>query len=72
VVVAIPFLFIGSLLLESFFGIPGLGSMTVDAINGNDFSTLRVMVFIGALLFIAGQIATDVAYTLVDPRVRLE
>jgi peptide/nickel transport system permease protein len=72
VVVAIPFLFIGSLLLESFFGIPGLGSMTVDAINGNDFSTLRVMVFIGALLFIVGQIATDVAYTLVDPRVRLE
>jgi peptide/nickel transport system permease protein len=72
VVVAIPFLFIGSLLLESFFGIPGLGSMTVDAINGNDFSTLRVMVFIGALLFIGGQIATDIAYTLVDPRVRLE
>jgi peptide/nickel transport system permease protein len=72
VVVAIPFLFIGSLLLESFFGIPGLGSMTVDAINGNDFSTLRVMVFIGALLFILGQIATDVSYTLVDPRVRLE
>jgi peptide/nickel transport system permease protein len=72
VVVAIPFLFIGSLLLESFFGIPGLGSMTVDAINGNDFSTLRVMVFIGALLFVAGQIATDIAYTVVDPRVRLE
>jgi peptide/nickel transport system permease protein len=72
VVMAIPFLFIGSLLLESFFGIPGLGSMTVDAIQGNDFSTLRVMVFIGALLFIVGQIATDIAYTLVDPRVRLE
>ncbi len=46
--------------------------MTVDAIHGNDFSTLRVMVFIGSLLFIAGQIATDIAYTLVDPRVRLE
>ena len=72
VVVAIPFLFTGSLLLESFFGIPGLGSLTVDAINGNDFSTLRAMVYIGALLFIAAQIATDIAYTLVDPRVRLE
>ncbi|MGI9591289.1 MAG: ABC transporter permease [Myxococcota bacterium] len=71
VVVAIPFLFMGSLLLESFFGIPGLGSMMVDAIQGNDFSTLRVMVFIGSLLFIGGQIATDVGYTLVDPRVRL-
>jgi peptide/nickel transport system permease protein len=71
VVVAIPFLFTGSLLLESFFGIPGLGSMTVDAIHGNDFSTLRVMVFIGALLFIVGQLLTDIAYTWVDPRVRL-
>ena len=72
VVVAIPFLFTGSLLLESFFGIPGLGSITVDAIHGNDFSTLRVMVYIGALLFVLSQIATDLAYTLVDPRVRLE
>jgi peptide/nickel transport system permease protein len=72
VVVAIPFLFTGSLLLESFFGIPGLGSMTVDAIQGNDFATLRAMVFIGALLFIGAQILTDVTYTLVDPRVRLE
>ncbi len=69
---AIPFLFVGSLLLESFFGIPGLGSLTVDAIHGNDFSTLRTMVYIGALLIVGGQIATDLSYTLVDPRVRLE
>ncbi|MBX3027005.1 ABC transporter permease [bacterium] len=72
VVIEIPFLFTGSILLESFFGIPGLGTMTVEAINGNDFATLRVMVYIGALLFIAGQLATDVAYALADPRVRLE
>ena len=71
VVVEIPFLFTGSILLESFFGIPGLGSITVDAIHANDFATLRVMVYLGALLFIAGQVLTDVAYTLVDPRVRL-
>lgn len=72
VVLAIPFLFTGSLLLESFFGIPGLGSMTVDAIFGNDFATLRVMVYIGSLLFVAGQVVTDVCYALADPRVRLE
>jgi peptide/nickel transport system permease protein len=72
VVVSIPFLFTGAILLESFFGIPGLGSMTVDAIHANDFATLRVMVYIGALAFVVGQIATDVSYTLVDPRVRLE
>lgn len=72
IVLAIPFLFTGSLLLESFFGIPGLGALTVDAINGNDFSTLRTMVYIGSLLFILGQILTDLSYGLVDPRVRLE
>jgi len=71
-VVAIPFLFTGAILTESFFGIPGLGSMTVDAIHANDFATLRVMVYIGALLFVLAQIATDLCYTLADPRVRLE
>jgi peptide/nickel transport system permease protein len=71
VVIAIPFLFTGSILLESFFGIPGLGSITVDAINGNDFATLRTMVYIGSLLFIIGQILTDVSYAVADPRVRL-
>ena len=63
--------FTGALLLESFFGIPGLGSMTVDAIRANDFSTLRTMVYLGALLFIFGQLLTDVSYALADPRVRL-
>ena len=72
VVLAIPFLFMGSLLLESFFGIPGLGSLTIDAVNQNDFATLRVMVFVTSLLFVVGQVATDVAYAVVDPRVRLE
>jgi peptide/nickel transport system permease protein len=71
-VTAIPFLFTGALLTESFFGIPGLGAVTVDAIQGNNFSTLRVMVYIGALLFILFQIITDFTYTLADPRVRLE
>jgi peptide/nickel transport system permease protein len=72
VVLAIPFLFTGALLLENFFGIPGLGAMTVEAVQGNDFSTLRTMVFIGSVAFIVGQIMTDVSYTLADPRVRLE
>lgn len=72
VVLAIPFLFTGALLLEAFFGIPGLGSITVDAIAANDFATLRTMVFIGSLLLVVGQIATDLSYGLVDPRVRFE
>ena len=72
VVLAIPFLFMGSLLLEAFFGIPGLGSMMFDAIQANDFSTMRTMVYVGSLLFIFGQVATDISYGLVDPRVRVE
>jgi peptide/nickel transport system permease protein len=72
VVMHVPFLFTGALLLESFFGIPGLGSVTVDAITNNDFATLRAMVFIGSILFVIAQILTDISYALVDPRVRLE
>lgn len=72
VVVVIPSLFMGSLLTESFFGIPGLGSYTIDAINAQDFLVVRAMVFIGAMLYIVGLLLTDLSYTLVDPRVRLE
>jgi len=72
VVVVIPLLFMGSLLMESFFGIPGLGSYTIDAIQSQDFAVVRSMVFIGSVLYILGLLLTDISYTLVDPRVRLE
>lgn len=72
VVVVIPLLFMGSLLTESFFGIPGLGSYTIDAINAQDFAVVRAMVFIGSVLYIVGLILTDLSYTFVDPRVRFE
>jgi len=71
VVVVIPLLFMGSLIAESFFGIPGLGSYTIDAIQAQDFAVVRAMVFIGSVLYIVGLLLTDVSYTLVDPRVRL-
>jgi len=71
VVVVIPTLFMGSLLTESFFGIPGLGSFTIDGIQAQDFSIVRSMVFMGSVLYIIGLILTDISYTLVDPRVRL-
>ncbi len=72
VVVVIPLLFMGSLIAESFFGIPGLGSYTIDAINAQDFAVVRAMVFLGSVLYIVGLIATDISYTLVDPRIRFE
>lgn len=72
VVVVIPALFLGSLIFESFFGIPGLGSYTIDAIDSQDFAVVRAMVFLGSVLYIIGLILTDISYTLVDPRVRFE
>jgi len=72
VVVVIPLLFLGSLITESFFGIPGLGSYTIDAISSQDFAVVRAMVFIGSVFYIIGLILTDISYTVVDPRVRLE
>ena len=72
VVAVIPTLFMGSLLAESFFGIPGLGSYTIDAIQAQDFLVVRSMVFLGSALYIVGLLLTDISYTLVDPRVRLE
>jgi len=71
VVVVLPLLFMGSLITESFFGIPGLGSYTIDAINSQDFAIVRAMVFLGSVLYIIGLLLTDISYTLVDPRVRL-
>jgi|TARA_B110000977_G_scaffold44751_2_gene60889 peptide/nickel transport system permease protein len=71
VVVVLPLLFMGSLLTENFFGIPGLGSYTIDAINRQDFAIVRAMVFLGSVLYIIGLVLTDISYTLVDPRIRL-
>jgi len=71
VVVVIPSLFMGSLIMESFFGIPGLGSYTIDAINSQDFAIVKAMVFLGSVLYIIGLILTDISYTLFDPRVKL-
>jgi peptide/nickel transport system permease protein len=71
VVVLLPLLFMGSLIMESFFAIPGLGSYTIDAINSQDFAIVRSMVYLGSVLYIIGLILTDISYTLADPRVRL-
>ena len=71
VAIALPFLYTGSLLLESFFGIPGLGHLGVNAIHSADVDVIRAVVLIGALLYLAANLLTDLAYTALDPRVRL-
>lgn len=70
VVVVLPLLFMGSLITESFFGIPGLGSYTIEGIQRQDFAIVRSMVFLGSVLYILGLLMTDISYTLVDPRVK--
>jgi peptide/nickel transport system permease protein len=70
-VAVLPLLFMGALVMESFFGIPGLGSYTLDAIGSQDFAIVRAMVFVGSALYIIGLILTDISYTVADPRIRL-
>jgi peptide/nickel transport system permease protein len=72
VVIEIPLLILGAFLLESFFGIPGLGSITIDAIHNSDFPVIKAMTTLQSLLIIGGNLATDIIYTLVDPRVKLK
>ena len=71
-VAVIPLLFMGSLLVESFFSIPGLGSYLIEAIGAQDFAIVRSMVFIGSVLYILGLILTEVCYAWADPRIRLQ
>ena len=70
VVLAIPLLFMGSLVMEAFFAIPGLGSFTIEAIQAQDFAIVRSMVYLASVLYIVGLLLTDISYTLVDPRIR--
>ncbi len=71
IVVTLPSLFLGSLITESFFAVPGLGSYTIDAIQNQDFAIVRAMVFLGSCLYILGLMLTDISYAWADPRVRL-
>jgi len=67
----LPYVFLGSLVFESFFGLPGLGAFVIEAIAGQDFAIVRTMVFVGSMLYILSYLLVDIAYTWVDPRVRL-
>jgi peptide/nickel transport system permease protein len=67
----LPYVFLGSLVFESFFGLPGLGAYAIEAIAKQDFAVVRTMVFLGSLLYIATYVLIDLLYTWVDPRVRL-
>ena len=70
-VIQLPSLILGALLIENFFGIPGLGSITLQAINNSDFPVIKAMTILSSMLYIIFNVIIDVLYTLVDPRVKL-
>jgi peptide/nickel transport system permease protein len=72
VVAYLPLLIMGSLLIENFFGIPGLGGLVVNAIQKQDFAIVRAAVFVGSLLYLLGLMLTDICYAVADPRIRLK
>ena len=72
VVASLPFLIMGTLVVESFFGVPGLGNMMTTAIQTSDFALIRADVYLGSLLFLFGLLLTDICYAAVDPRIRLQ
>ncbi len=71
-VIQVPSLMLGALLIESFFGIPGLGNMTLQAINSADFPVIKAMTILSSIFYIVFNIITDVLYTVVDPRIKLK
>jgi peptide/nickel transport system permease protein len=72
VVIQLPFLILGALLLESFFGIPGLGGMTLNALNSSDFPVVKAMAILSSVAYIVFGLLTDILYTVADPRVKLK
>jgi peptide/nickel transport system permease protein len=72
VVIQIPFLILGALLLESFFGIPGLGGITLNALNSSDFPVIKAMAILSSIVFIVFSLISDILYTFADPRVKLK
>jgi peptide/nickel transport system permease protein len=71
VIMAVPLLFTGSLLLENFFGIPGLGNLSINALNASDFPVIEAITLFGSALYILGNVIGDILYAALDPRVKL-
>ena len=72
VVIQLPFLILGALLLESFFSIPGLGGMTLNALNSSDFPVIKAMAILSSVMYIVFGLISDILYTFADPRVKLK
>jgi peptide/nickel transport system permease protein len=71
-ITTIPFLILGSLLLERFFGIPGLGDLLLTSITSRDVPIITGLTFLTAVLYVISLLITDVLYAVFDPRIHLQ
>jgi len=72
VVIQIPSLILGALLLENFFSIPGLGGMTLNALNSSDFPVMKAMAILSSVGYIIFGLISDILYTVADPRIKFK
>jgi peptide/nickel transport system permease protein len=71
IVIAMPLLLTGTVLIENFFGLPGLGGILVKALNDSDFPVIKAMTVIISLVYMLFNLLADILYSAVDPRIRL-
>ncbi len=71
VIASIPFLILGALLLERFFGIPGLGDLMLSSITSRDVPVITGLTFFTSVMYVMSILITDILYAVFDPRVRL-
>jgi peptide/nickel transport system permease protein len=72
VMMSLPFMLIGALVLESFFGIPGMGNEVVLAVNKSDFPVIKAITIYVAIATMVFNLLADLVYKLIDPRVQLK
>ncbi|HEV2128784.1 MAG TPA: ABC transporter permease [Thermomicrobiales bacterium] len=68
----IPDLFGGALIVENVFAYPGIGRLTVESLNQNDYSVAMAAIMMLAFLTVLGNLIADVMYGVLDPRVRFD
>jgi peptide/nickel transport system permease protein len=60
----------GSIIIETIFQWPGMGSLTIDAVNGRDYNTLMAILFVGSVMVLFANLVSDILYAFADPRIR--
>jgi peptide/nickel transport system permease protein len=71
IIIDMPFLITGSVLIENFFGIPGIGGLIIKALNESDFPTIKAITVVTSIAYMVFNVLSDVLYSVVDPRIKL-